>query len=63
MFKELASNLLRKVKEVGAKLNATVIMVDAGDASAAMDTRDKYVFKAMNETYRRPSVCLSYCLT
>jgi hypothetical protein len=45
-----------QVKEVGSKLNATVIMVDTEDTKAAMESRDKYIFKAMNETYRRPSV-------
>lgn len=45
---------------MGAKLHATVIMVDSEDTSSAMALRDKCVFKAMNENYRRPSVHLLY---
>lgn len=43
-----------QVKEVGTKLGATVIMVDTEDTGAAMEIRDKCIFKAMNESYRRP---------
>eukprot|EP01127_Copromyxa_protea_P018310 TRINITY_DN5731_c0_g1_i1.p1 TRINITY_DN5731_c0_g1~~TRINITY_DN5731_c0_g1_i1.p1 ORF type:complete len:467 (-),score=59.42 TRINITY_DN5731_c0_g1_i1:133-1533(-) len=48
------SSDFHSAKEVGTKLNATVIMVNSENTNSAIELRDKSVFKSMAENPRPP---------
>jgi len=51
-----------EVKDVGAKIGATVIMVDTDDTNLVMELRNKCVFKAISERYSSPEKEISFNL-